>query len=326
MEMFDVIIAMMMGMLVGMAVGPIMMKKITEWKKSRIVNEMLKEISKSKKEELVETIPARQTSESYQMQIKQVHYQDYAILALRVLLGSVFILGGIKLLLLSPEAAVELLTPTGFVKREIAVFIPNALSFVVTIGIIELMVGSLTIVGFKTKYVSIAGALLFLLFIVAQQNLGYSKLFLDVTLKGMYIALALVGSGKYSIDKLLGTNYQGFAKQTPWFHVILRANLSFAFFMTIFFPNFASDGLQFIPLSLSIILGSLLLVGLPNRTGSIAATIVLIFVAFMNLTDETILDTKHAIGLIGGSTALSIMGVGAYSISNLFRNKIISTL
>ena len=57
------------------------------------------------------------------------------------------------------------------------------------------------------------------------------------------------------------------------------------------------------PLSLSIILGSLLLVGIPNRAVAIAATIALIVVAVMNLTDETILDTKHAIVLIGASTA-----------------------
>jgi uncharacterized membrane protein YphA (DoxX/SURF4 family) len=74
-------------------------------------------------------------------------------------------------------------------------------------------------------------------------------------------------------------------------------------------------------MTLSAVLGSLLIIGLPNRGVAIAATIVLIAVAVMNVPEHTILNTKRVIGLLGGTMALSILGVGSYSISSLIRRK-----
>lgn len=248
-------------------------------------------------------------------------FSDYAIFIFRTLLGSVLVLGGIKLLLNTPESAANLLSPTGFVRPEMASFIPDAYFFAITVGIVELLVGSVTISGFKTKYVSIAGALLFLLFIVMSPIFGYTRLFIDVALWILYISLALVGGGKYSLDGFFGKNYHGFTKDTKWFYLLVRVAVSFAFFMSIFFPQFNSDGLQFMPMTLSAVLGSLLIIGLPNRGVAIAATIVLIAVAVMNVPEHTILNTKRAIGLLAGTFALSILGVGSYSISSLIRKK-----
>jgi uncharacterized membrane protein YkgB len=79
----------------------------------------------------------------------------------------VLILGGIKLLLISPESAARLFTETGFVRPEVSQFFPDALNFALSMGIIELIIGVLTISGFKTKYVSIAGTALFFMFVTS---------------------------------------------------------------------------------------------------------------------------------------------------------------
>jgi len=140
-------------------------------------------------------------SQNMQRSLNQVKdHRDLATLIFRVLLGMVFVLGGIKLLLISPEAAAKLFTETGFVRPEVSQLFPDALNFALGMGITELIVGVLTISGFKTKYVSIAGAALFFMFITSSPIFGYTRLFLDVSLMGLYIALMFLGSGKYGID------------------------------------------------------------------------------------------------------------------------------
>jgi len=41
----------------------------------------------------------------------------------------------------------------------------------------------------------------------------------------------------------------------------------------------------------------------------------------MNVPEKTILNTKRAIGMIGGTVFLSILGAGTYSVTSYFKEK-----
>jgi len=248
-------------------------------------------------------------------------YRDLATLIFRVLLGIVLVLGGIKLLLISPESAAKLFTETGFVRPEISQFFPDALNFALSMGITELIVGILTISGFKTKYVSIAGAALFFMFITSSPIFGYTRLFLDVSLMGLYIALMFLGSGKYGIDGFFNKKPTDLKNKRDYFFPLIRVSVGFGFIMSVFFPEFNSDGFQFMPDGLNLVLGSLIIIGFANRIVAITATVLLLIVAIMNVPEKTILNTKRAIGMIGGTVFLSILGAGTFSITNYFKEK-----
>jgi len=248
-------------------------------------------------------------------------YRDLATLIFRVLLGIVLVLGGIKLLLISPESAAKLFTETGFVRPEISQFFPDALNFALSMGIAELIVGVLTISGFKTKYVSIAGAALFFMFITSSPIFGYTRLFLDVSLMGLYIALMFLGSGKYGIDGFFGKKLTDLKNKRNYFYPIIRVSIGFGFIMSVLFPEFNSDGFQFMPDGLNLALGTLFIIGFANRVVAITATVLLLIVAIMNVPEKTILNTKRAIGMIGGTVFLSILGAGTYSVTSYFKEK-----
>jgi len=248
-------------------------------------------------------------------------YRDLATLIFRVLLGMVLVLGGIKLLLISPESAAKLFTETGFVRPEISQFFPDALNFALSMGVAELIVGILTISGFKTKYVSIAGAALFFMFITSSPIFGYTRLFLDVSLMSLYIALIFLGSGKYGIDGFFGKKATDLKNKRDYFYPIIRVSIGFGFIMSVFFPEFNSDGFQFMPDGLSLALGTLFIIGFANRVVAITATVLLLIVAIMNVPEKTILNTKRAIGMIGGTVFLSILGAGTFSVTNYFKEK-----
>jgi len=261
-------------------------------------------------------------SQYMQRSVNQVKdHKDLATLIFRVLLGMVLILGGIKLLLISPESAAKLFTETGFVRPEISQFFPDALNFALSMGIAELIVGVLTISGFKTKYVSIAGAALFFMFITSSPIFGYTRLFLDVSLMGLYIALMFLGSGKYGIDGFFGKKSTDLKNKRDYFYPIIRVSIGFGFIMSVFFPEFNSDGFQFMPDGLNLALGTLFIIGFANRVVAITATILLLIVAIMNVPEKTILNTKRAIGMIGGTVFLSILGAGTYSVTSYFKEK-----
>jgi len=261
-------------------------------------------------------------SQNMQRSLNQVKdHRDLATLIFRVLLGMVFVLGGIKLLLISPEAAAKLFTETGFVRPEVSQLFPDALNFALGMGITELIVGVLTISGFKTKYVSIAGAALFFMFITSSPIFGYTRLFLDVSLMGLYIALMFLGSGKYGIDGFFSKKPNDLKNKRDYFYPIIRVSIGFGFIMSVFFPEFNSDGFQFMPDSLNLVLGSLIIIGFANRVVAITATVLLLIVAIMNVPEKTILNTKRAIGMIGGTVFLSILGAGTFSVTNYFKEK-----
>lgn len=257
-----------------------------------------------------------------QRSVNQVKdHKDLATLIFRVLLGIVLIIGGIKLLLISPESAAKLFTETGFVRPEISQFFPDSLNFAFSMGIVELIVGILTIFGFKTKYVSITGAALFFMFVTSSPIFGYTRLFLDVSLMGLYIALIFLGSGKYGIDGLFSKKSIDLKNKRDYFYPIIRVSIGFGFIMSVLFPEFNSDGFQFMPDGLNLVLGTLFIVGFTNRVVAITATVLLLIVAIMNVPEKTILNTKRAIGMIGGTVFLSILGAGTYSVTSYFKEK-----
>lgn len=249
------------------------------------------------------------------------NHGDLATLIFRILLGMVLIIGGIKLLLISPESAANLFTDTGFVRPELSQFIPDAFGFALSVGITELIVGILTLSGFKTKYISIAGAALFFMFVTSSPIFGYTRLFLDVSLMGLYIALIFLGSGRYSVDGLFDKKSPDLTNKRDYFYPIIRVSVGFGFIMSVFFPEFNSDGFQFMPDGLNLALGSLFIIGFANRSVAIIATVLLLTVAIMNVPEKTILNTKRAIGMMGGTLFLSILGAGTFSVTSYFKEK-----
>jgi len=257
-----------------------------------------------------------------QRSVNQVKdYRNFASLIFRVLLGMVLVIGGIKLLLISPESAAKLFTETGFVRPEISQFFSDSYNFAISMGISELIVGILTIVGLKTKYVSIAGAGLFLLFVNASPIFGYTRLFLDVSLMGLYIGLIFLGSGKYGIDGFFSKKTTKLKNKRDYFFPIIRVSVGFGFIMSVFFPDFNSDGFQFMPDGLTFALGTLIIIGFANRVVAITATVLLLIVAIMNVPEKTILNTKRVIGMMGGTVFLAILGAGTYSVTSYFKEK-----
>jgi uncharacterized membrane protein YphA (DoxX/SURF4 family) len=138
---------------------------------------------------------------------------------------------------------------------------------------------------------------------------------------GLYIALILLGSGKYGIDGFFGKKQTDLKNKRDYFYPIVRVSIGFSFIMSVFFPEFNSDGFQFMPDGLNLALGSLIIIGFANRVVAITATVLLLIVAIMNDPEKTILNTKRAIGIMGGTIFLAILGAGTFSVTSYFKEK-----
>jgi thiosulfate dehydrogenase [quinone] large subunit len=90
----------------------------------------------------------------------------------------------------------------------------QAIDFLVIVG--ELAIGAALILGLLTRFASIMGALMMLLFFLASWNFAYGIVNQDLTYFVVFLAIAGIGAGKYyGLDARLAET--GFATRNRWF-------------------------------------------------------------------------------------------------------------
>ncbi|MEM9336569.1 MAG: DoxX family membrane protein [Patescibacteria group bacterium] len=144
-----------------------------------------------------------------QQLISYLQNPDYQKLALRLVLGFVFFISGYKIAFPADPAAlaVSYANPdNGWIAPYFVEWINATLGIEVSTylflqGLLEMLLGTLLILGFFTTITAVSMGLLYWAFVAANPVVGEIRLSRDLTLMAMSFGLAYYGPGKYSIDR-----------------------------------------------------------------------------------------------------------------------------
>jgi len=247
---------------------------------------------------------------------------DYLITILRVALGFIFVIGGIKIAFPpDPEAlAASYIDPSkGWISPFFGENITGNLgisisSFLKIQGLIEIFLGIVLILGIFTSIVAIVMGLMFWSFTVANPIVGEVRLSRDIALMGLCFALALIGDGALSIDRrFLGIQSKFFERRDP-FLLIIRMSLAYtlidsALFSGGVFDNHLNTSL---PVVVVLLMGFLIAVGIFPRRVMVLIFVWMLYLILMNLIVKGIfpgLDSvKREIGFLAASFVYFMLG------------------
>ncbi len=197
---------------------------------------------------------------------------DFCVALLRVALGIIFIIGGIKLAFLGETSALvaSYTNPDkGWLSPVFADKITQILgigvgSFLRTQGLIEIALGLLMALGIGTRVVAVIMGLMFWTFAVANPIVGEIRLSRDLALMGCCFAVALAGVGAWSLDGRLWPRRLSFASSQDGTLVLIRLSLAFTLLTSAVFASgpFANHLNTTLPIVMVLVMGALLAVGL----------------------------------------------------------------
>lgn len=197
---------------------------------------------------------------------------DLCMALLRVALGVIFIIGGIKLAFLGETSALvaSYTNPDkGWLSPVFADKITQMLGvgigpFLRTQGLIEIALGLLMALGIGTRVVAVIMGLMFWSFTVANPIAGEIRLSRDLALMGCCFAVALAGAGAWSLDGRFWQRRSTFASYRDGTLVLIRLSLAFTLLTSAVFASgpFANHLNTTLPIAMVLVMGALLAVGL----------------------------------------------------------------
>ncbi len=197
---------------------------------------------------------------------------DTCMTWLRVALGVIFIIGGIKLAFLGDTSALatSYTNPEkGWLSPVFADKITQILGvgigpFLRTQGLVEIALGLLMALGVGTRVVAVIMGLMFWVFAAANPVAGEIRLSRDIALMGCCFAVALAGAGRWSLDGRLWQRQATFASYPDGILVLLRLSLAFTLLTSAVFASgpFANHLNTTLPIVMVLVMGALLAVGL----------------------------------------------------------------
>lgn len=252
---------------------------------------------------------------------------DSMALVLRICVGIVFIIGGIKLVFPSdPQAlAARYVDPsTGWISPYFADLITAQLGiqvswFLQLQGMVEILLGVALILGLFTPVVAVSMGLMYWAFTVANPVVGQIRLSRDLALMGICFAIAMAGPGRWSLDsRLLGSRLRITERKDA---VVLMIRLSLAFTLVTsalfaggLFDNHLNTTL---PKLLVLILGLLLALGVYPRWLAGLVAMWMLYLVAANLVAKGLfpgLDSvKREIGFFGAALVVFTLGADRWA-------------
>lgn len=241
---------------------------------------------------------------------------DTGVGVLRVGLGLVFIIGGLKLVaptlfgLAGREALAASFTDptTGFIAPWLAERISGDLGIAVSTflfaqGIAEMILGLFLVAGVGTRMVALNAAVMFWLFTVAAPEAGAVRLGRDVALAAVAVALVGTGGGRGSFDWRRAKRPEPPAPRRDLALLLIRLGLAYTLLTAGVFTGGNFDNLlnTTLPVPLVVLLGLTLAAGVGPRWVMIPVAVWLVYLLPTELADHQLfsgLDTvKREIGL-----------------------------
>ena len=244
------------------------------------------------------------------------------MLILRAALGVIFVMGGVKLAFPSDAQALaaSYVDPAaGWISPFFQQQITDRLglgvaSFLRIQGWVEIVLGSVLILGVRARLFAVIAGLLFWSFAVANPVAGEIRLSRDLALGGLCIAVALAGPGRWALSQ------RGRASP-PWIEerwelTMMLVRLSLAF--TLLTSGLFSDGVMAnhlnstVPPALTLVAGALLALGARPRWVAVALVVWLAVLIPATVIGSGLLagldSTKREIALLAGALVYTLGG------------------
>ncbi len=241
---------------------------------------------------------------------------------LRIALGIIFIIGGIKLAFLGETSALvaSYTNPDkGWMSPVFADKITQILgvgvgTFLRTQGLIEIALGLLMALGIGTRVVAVIMGLMFWSFAVANPIAGEIRLSRDLALMGCCFAVALAGAGAWSVDGGLWQRRSTVTSYPDGILVLIRLSLAFTLLTSAVFASgpFANHLNTTLPIVMVLAMGALLAVGLRPHWIMGLLALWMLYVIATSIGAKGIyfgLDSaKRELGFLVGAAVYTLMG------------------
>jgi uncharacterized membrane protein YphA (DoxX/SURF4 family) len=247
---------------------------------------------------------------------------EICMTGLRVALGIIFIIGGIKLAFLGDTSALATSythPETGWLSPVFADKITQLLGigvgpFLRTQGWVEIVLGLLMALGVGTRVVAVIMGLMFWVFAVANPVAGEIRLSRDLALMGCCFAVAFAGAQVWSVDGHLWQRRSTFASYQDGILVLIRLSLAFTLLTSAVFAAgpFANHLNTTLPIVLVLGMGALLAVGLRPHwvMGLLALWMLYVIATSMGAKGIYVgLDSvKRELGLFAAAVVYALLG------------------
>lgn len=248
---------------------------------------------------------------------------------LRVALGVVFVLGGVRIGFPAEgreELAASYVDPQSgwispfFVEQitgRLGVSVESLLQFQ---GYFEILLGLLLIAGVFTPVVAVAVGLMFWSFAVANPVAGEIRLSRDVALAGLCFALVAAGPGRWSVDSAVRGAASWFSERRDAALLVVRLSLAFTLLASALFTGgvMANHLNETLPAPFVLALGLLLLAGVAPRFAAAAFVLWMGVVIPVEIVAEGLLggldSIKREIGLLAGALVYALAGSDRWAI------------
>jgi len=252
---------------------------------------------------------------------------DHLVTILRMALGVIFVIGGLKLVLPTlfgiPDheaLAAKFTDPVGgwispFFAQKVTEMLGVRISlFLYLQGFIEVLLGVLMILGVFTPMVAVNIGLMFWAFSVASPGVGQIRLSRDLALMGFSFGIALAGAGLWSIDGKLRGLFSMFRERKDLVLVMIRLSLAYPLIASALFSGGVLDNHlnTTLPVGVVLLMGIALGAGLFPRWATLLIFLWMLYVIPGNLFSQGLfpgLDSiKREIGLLAASLVYFVSG------------------
>lgn len=257
---------------------------------------------------------------------------ETGVALLRVAVGSVFLIGGLKLVaptlfgIAGRDAlGVSFTDPTkGFVAPWLAERITDDVgvsisAFLLVQGVVEVTLGLLLVAGLGTRMVALNMAMMFWAFTVAAPQAGAVRLSRDLALLAVCVALFLTGGGRWSLDGLRRRRVAPPAGRRDVALVLIRLGMAYPLLASAMFRGGIFDNPlnTTLPVLLVVLIGLVLAVGMVPRWVMAPVALWLIYLLPAKLAEHGLfpgLDTiKREIGLLAAAGVYVLAGPDRWS-------------
>lgn len=248
---------------------------------------------------------------------------------LRVALGVVFVLGGVRIGFPAEgreELAASYVDPQSgwispfFVEQITGWLGMSVETFLQFQGYLEISLGLLLIAGVFTPVVAVVVGFMFWSFAVANPVVGEIRLSRDVALAGLCLALVVAGPGRWSVDGGIRGAASWFSERRDAALVVIRLSLAFTLLASAVFTGgvMANHLNETLPVPIVLALGVLLLAGVAPRFAAAAFVMWMGVVIPVEIVAEGLLggldSIKREIGLLAGAIVYAIAGSDRWSL------------
>ena len=247
---------------------------------------------------------------------------DVLMMLLRVTLGVIFIIGGIKLAFLGETSALvaSYINPAkGWISAVFADKITQTLgvslgAFLRSQGLIEILLGVLMVLGLGSRIVAVILGLMFWSFTVANPVVGEIRLSRDIALMGLCFAVALSGGGAWSVDRRVWGTPSMWSQHRNTILLLMRLSLAYTLLASAIFASgpFANHLNTTLPVVVVLLLGVLLAVGVRPHWIMGLLGVWMLYVVGMSLAAKGFyfgLDSaKRELGFLLASVVYTLLG------------------